>query len=235
MIGGLENSGKTSLICSLLQIARQKGHNFAGFKPFDIGLLKRNALEQKSDGELICQNMSGEPMETLISPYMAHEEFPVEMSFRRDGIRIDPGFIKERVKILAGLYDRVLIELMPSLFTPLSEKMTQGDWIKETGNRIIWLINTRQDQFNQNLAEIQRLKDLGFTFQLVFNNTSKIRNQDLVFYIWEKVEKFADQEAEGMIPYINKHKEKDSLFIHKLEKHLPKFLDAIFEKPSDLK
>ena len=92
----------------------------------------------------------------------------------------------------------------------------------------------RQDQFNQNLAEIQRLKDLGFSFQLVFNNTSKIRNQDLVFYMWEKTEKFADQEVEGMIPYIAKYKEKDSLLNQKLEKHLPKFLDAIFEKPSGL-
>ncbi len=229
MIGGLEKSGKTSLICSLMQIAQEKGHNFAGFKPFDIGLLKRNALEQKSDGELICQNMSGEPMETLVSPYLAHEEFPAEMSFRRDGVRIDPAFIKERIKILTDLYDSILIELLPSLFTPLSEKMMLGDWAQEAGNRIIWMINPQQNQFNQNLAEIQRLRDLGLKFQLVFNNTSKIKNQDLVFYIWEKIEKFADQEVEGMIPYINNLKGNDSVFNQKLEEHLPKFLDTIFE------
>ncbi len=227
MIGGLERSGKTSLICSLMQIARQKGHSYAGFKPFDTGLLKRNAVEQRSDGELICQNMSGEPMVTLVSPYMAHEEFPVEMSFRRDGIRIDPAFIKERIRILTELYDRILIELLPSLFTPLNEKMIQSDWIQKTGNSIIWLINPQQDKFNQNLAEIQRMKDLGITFKLVLNNTSKISNQDLVFYIWEKIEKFADQEVEGMIPHISNLGDNDSLLNQKIEEHLPKFLDAI--------
>ena len=70
-IGGLSNSGKTTLICTLIQIALKNRKNFAGFKPFDTGLIQHNADETKTDGEIICANMVGDPMNTLVSPYVA--------------------------------------------------------------------------------------------------------------------------------------------------------------------
>ena len=111
VIAGLEKSGKTAFICALIKLAAKRHIQAAAFKPFDKGLLKRNAIEMLGDGERYCRYMSGDPMETLVSPYCANEDYPMEMSFRRDGIRISWDLLKQRLKILDDLYDVTLIEL----------------------------------------------------------------------------------------------------------------------------
>ncbi len=68
VVAGLENTGKTTFINAILQQAKKKGQSGSALKPFELGLLKRNANEAFSDGELFCKNMQGEPMETLVSP-----------------------------------------------------------------------------------------------------------------------------------------------------------------------
>lgn len=202
-IGGLSNSGKTTLICILIQIALSHKKNFAAFKPFDTGLIQYNADETETDGERFCANMTGDPMNVLVSPYIAHEKYPIEMAFRRDGIRVDWNFIQERIKILNKNYDQTLIELPPSLFSPITEEKMMFDWLRESDNSIIWIINPSREDFSQNLAEIHHLKSLGIQLDLVINNASKIMDQDLLFYIWEKVENFTGIELYGMIPFIN--------------------------------
>jgi len=72
LINGLSNSGKTTSICGLIKIGLTRQQYFAGFKPFDTGLMKRNASEQLSDGEIYLNHMTGEPTEGLVSPYMGH-------------------------------------------------------------------------------------------------------------------------------------------------------------------
>jgi len=202
MVGGLSRCGKTAFICALLQLGRRSDTYLAALKPFDIGLIRRNANEESSDGELFCQNMTGDPMEILVSPYVANEFYPIEMAFRRDGIRINWGFLKERLSILNDLYSSTLIELPGSLYTPITEKKMAFDWLKESQNRVVWLINPVAEQFEQNLAEISLLKSLNLEMDLVINNTAPVQNQDLLLYIWEKIEQLAEQEVVGMIPHI---------------------------------
>ncbi|MCP4756556.1 MAG: AAA family ATPase [Proteobacteria bacterium] len=228
IVAGLEKSGKTSLICALIQIAFKHGLALAAFKPFDTGIIKRNAEERIGDGELFCRNMTGEPMEALVAPYIANEDYPVEMAFRRDSIKIDWNFIRERLKILGDLYNSTLVELPPSLFTPITEKKMTFEWLQESGSRLIWLIHPTQQQFERNLAEIHLLKSLGLNVHLVMNNASKITNQDLLFYIWEKIEKFTEQEMEGMIPFV-KNLETDFVKLgSKIEENLPGLMDRLF-------
>jgi dethiobiotin synthetase len=202
MVAGLNKCGKTAFICALMQLGRRSGTELAGLKPFDIGLIRRNALEEISDGELFCQNMTGDPMETLVSPYVANEFYPIEMSFRRDGIKINWGFLKERLSILNDLYRFTLIEMPGSLYTPITEEKMGFDWLKESENRVVWLINPVAEQFEQNLAEIALLKNLNLEVDLVINNTAPVQNQDLLLYVWEKIEQLAGQQIVGMIPYV---------------------------------
>ena len=227
LVGGLGKSGKTTFICSLLNLAKQKGKNFAGFKPFDVGLLEHNAREEKSDGELICDFMQGEPMVTLVSPYLAHESYPVELSFRRDGIRIDWNFINDRMKLLDQLYDKTLIEMPPGLLTSLTEDKMAYQWGKEVSKQVIWMIRPEQHLLESNLSQINLLQTAGFTIFLVFNNCSKKFDQDLIFYFWEKLEKFADQQLEGMIPYFEKPLENLDPFNEKLQENLPTLINYL--------
>ncbi len=232
VVAGLSNSGKTTFICSLIQLGYQFKLNLAAFKPFDTGLLERNAEERSSDGDQFCGVMTGEPAETLVAPYIAHESYPLEMSLRRDGIKIDWSFIKERMRILNDLYDRTLVELPPSLFTPITEDKLAHEWLRETSCQIIWLIHPLLSQFEQNLAEIHLLKDLEIQYHLVMNNASKNTNQDLLFYVWEKIEKFSGQQLEGMIPYL---RHPDNLFVKlgsKLEENLPSIINRLLKQNS---
>ena len=227
MIAGLEKSGKTTFICAVARLAKQKNMDIAGFKPFDIGLLDINAKEARSDGELICQNMEGNPSQTLVSPYMAHEIYPFEMAFRRDGIRIDWGIVAEHLQVLSQRYDQTLIELPPGLFMPLNEKKMVFDWVKETGNSLIWLLQPQVDQFHRNLAEINHLKNLGIRFHLVINNTVQIFDQDLLFYVWDKIEKFTDQEVVGMIPYVKGLTEDFEKIGHEIDRNISGLIKTV--------
>ena len=201
-IGGLENSGKTSFLCALIEVAKSRGREIATFKPFDTGLLKRNADEAPGDGELFCRKMAGEPTEGLVSPYIAHETYPVEMALRRDGITINEAFLRERIAVLSGRYRDLFIELPPGLFTPVSEKKLAYEWMLSFSDRIVWIIHPIAGQLEHNLAEIDLLKRLQCQIHLVLNNATKITDQDLLFFQWGKIESFAAQQIEGMTPFV---------------------------------
>ncbi len=160
-----------------------------------------------------------------MSPYVAHEIYPYEMAFRRDGINIDAAFLAERFRILSELYDFCLVELPPSLFSPINEEMMVYDWAHEFGGTVIWVIHPIREQFTQNLAEIRLLLERGIPFHVVLNNASQVTDQDLLFYIWEKIERFSDREVRGMIPYVA-NVEKD--LSKKLEQNVPVLFDSMF-------
>lgn len=201
-VGGLESCGKTSFICALMDIAGSCGRDIAAFKPFDTGLLQRNAEDVPGDGELFCRKMSGKPMVNLVSPYVAHEQYPIEMAFRRDGITIDETFLRDRIGILFDRFRDVFIELPPGLFAPVSEQKLVYEWMLSVGNRIVWIVHPTPGQLEHNLAEICLLKNSGCRISLVLNNASKVVDQDLLFYQWEKIESLAGQQIEGMIPFV---------------------------------
>ena len=227
-IGGLEKSGKTSFLCALIDVAKNCDQDIAAFKPFDTGLLKRNAEDRVGDGELYCRKMSGEPMESLISPYVAHESYPVEMAFRRDGITINEGFLRSRIKILFDHFRDVFIELPPGLFVPVSEKKMVYEWMLSISSRIIWIIHPTLGQLEHNLAEICLLKKIGCHISLVLNNASKIIDQDLLFYQWEKIESFTGQQIEGMIPFIEDLPSNSKIMKQKSIDNIPALLGTLF-------
>ncbi len=230
MIAGLENCGKTAFICSLIQLGYRSKLNLAALKPFDNGLLYRNANEKISDGALFCRNMTGDPMEILVSPYVANENYPIEMAFRRDGIKINWGFLNERLKILGDLYDTTLLELPGGICTPITEEKSVSDWLKESRHQVIWIINANGKQFEQNLAEIALLKGLGQDVELVINNTTLIEDQDLLFFMWEKYEQLSEQEIAGMVPFVKNLDHDFSRLADKIAPALPNLLDRLFKQ-----
>jgi dethiobiotin synthetase len=230
LINGLSSCGKTTFICGLLKIGLEKQLNFAGFKPFDTGLMKRNASEQYGDGEIYLNYMAGEPMEGLVSPYVAHENYPVEMAFRRDGISVNEHFLKDRVKTLYEHYSRIFIESPGSLFMPITEKKQYYQWMLSISNSIIWIMDLCHEQFTHNLAELLYLKNLDCNITLIFNNCRKNQDQDLMFYLWEKMESSLELQAAGMIPYISNGLENICDLADKMEENLPVLINSMLNE-----
>ncbi|MDH5561694.1 MAG: hypothetical protein OEY59_12665 [Deltaproteobacteria bacterium] len=229
-VGGLYQSGKTTLIRSLIHLGKKFHDNCAGFKAFDQGRLIKNATEEKTDGEFFCEMMIGEPMETLVSPYIAHEDYPIEMAFRRDGIRIDWGFIKERLRILDENYDKTFIELPPGLYTPLNDKKLTYEWMSDISKEVIWIIQPQKDRFEHNMGEIKLLLSQDFNIHIIMNHYPKTLDQSLMLYIWETVEKFANQQIEGMIPFTDLDKKGIPAMAEKIELNVPGLINRLFRE-----
>ncbi|MCP4296824.1 MAG: AAA family ATPase [Proteobacteria bacterium] len=220
LIGGLKNSGKTALGCAIIQIAAKAGKQWGAMKPFDIGLLERNALEQENDATYYCQVMAGSPTESLVSPYIAHENYPIELSYARDGIRIDWDFVNERIDILQHRYHQTIIELPPGLSCPLSDKLTALEWAMSVSNQIIWVMEPQSDRFEHNLIELEALFVKKANVIIVLNNRNKVTDMDLIFFLWEKVEKLFSHDVEGMIPYIRNCKTGSEVLMEAIDKNL---------------
>lgn len=227
LINGLKSSGKTTIINGLIKLFQTKNQNFAGFKPFDIGLMRRNANEQFSDGELYSTVMTGEPLQTLISPYIAHEYYPVEMAFRRDGISINEQFLKDRLKTLDDNYSGILLEGPGSLFEPITEKKQYYEWMLSKSNNVIWIMDLNHDQFTHNLAELNLLKTLDCNITLIFNNCHKNQDQDLMFYLWEKMESSLEMQAAGMIPFVSEIYENIDVLADKIGENIAPVVDNL--------
>ena len=230
-VAGLPQSGKTVFICAMIRLAEKYGLKAAGIKPFDKGLIKRNAEEQVGDGELFCKYMSGEPTESLVAPYIANEDYPLEMAFRRDGIKLDFDKIQERMSALDDQYDRIFVELPPSLFAPLNEEIIIHQWFTEFGNTVVWMIHPIQEQFTHNLSEIHFIKSLGLQVHYLLNNATKIMDQDQLFFIWEKLESVTEQTMAGMIPFDSEVNISLDRLVGKVEDSIPVTVENLLNNP----
>lgn len=223
LVSGLQGSGKTNLILSLLSKSKIEGRGLGAFKPFDKGLLAKNATESATDAELFAALMEKEPMTTLITPYMAHESYPLEMSYRREGIKVDFEHVRTRLQVLCQTYSQVWIELPESLMSPLVEGRTVLDWAKEQKAPLVHVINPMPETFGWELAEINALVESGLELYMVINNPNQPQDADYLFYLWETIEKQTGLQIEGMHPHLIDAD--DETRIEALAKHLPNLTD----------
>lgn len=240
-ICGKQGTGKTAIIRAILRLAKAHHKYFAGFKPFDEGLLNYNSRDILSDGEEIALEMKDRPNVNLISPYIANEDYPFEMSFRRDGGSINEKLLESRLKTLITKYGKTFIEMPQGLFTPLTEDKTNLDWIKEvftkrpsnTTAEIIWVVQPEKKDFEYNLSQLAHLKNSGIPFKILLNNSNASTDQDFLFYLWEKLEDFTGQEILGMIPYTEETNDIFDDFVDRFEENLSAYLEPFFEPSSE--
>ena len=222
VIAGLQSAGKTNLILSMIAYGKSQGRNYAAFKPFDLGIITANATESDTDSEKFCEAMAHEPMTTLVTPYIAHEEYPIEMSFRRDGIKVDPKLLESRLHVLNQTYDQTLIELPSGIMTPITESINSLEWAKELQAPLLYLLSPVLGAFEAQMAEIQILKESGLEFSFAFNNPVQPKDADYQFYLWEAVEKLTGLQAEGMFPFVDEVNEAN--LADALSEHLPQLI-----------
>ncbi|MDX2469795.1 MAG: dethiobiotin synthase [SAR324 cluster bacterium] len=228
IVAGLTGSGKTTLISALVKRSANFSQKAGAFKPFSHSQLMHNAEDSLTDGELFCQVMTGEPSQAFVAPYLATENYPIEMAYRRDGIRIDWAFLKERKNLLSEHYNPLFIEVPAGLLTPLCETKNNLEWIIEQDAPIIYCLTPKKEEFAFQMAEISLLKEKNLKFYLLINNLIPPRDGDYLFYLWEKIEMLSDQNIEGMLPFA-KDLDLDKIAALVAE-HLPSLIKEI-DKP----
>src|SRR3989339_2138673 len=201
LVAGLPQSGKTTLILALLERAKMVGETPGAIRPFDVGQLRRNAQEGFSDGQIFRAAMQGNPAETLVSPFLANEVYPVELAFRRDGITLNWRYLQDRLAILAKHYQPLFVELPGGLMMPLDEETTNLAWAKSLNSPLIYALRPEADLLTVQMAEVALLKAQNLNFHLWINNLQTPQDGDFLFYFWEKLEALAGQQIEGMLPF----------------------------------
>jgi dethiobiotin synthetase len=221
-ICGLQSSGKTEIIRALIRLAKKKGLNPAGYKPFDIGAIHYNANELDTDGELFCTEMNGEPTVNLVAPYLPNERYPFEMSLGREGVNVNQALLDKRKLLLGKIYNPVFVEGTKSLYTPINEKQVYLDFVKKNKGKVVWLISPFASDFESNLSELAHLKKEQIDCIVVLNNTAKSQDQDYFYYAWNKIQDYLDIPLVGLIPFTRDIQNNFEQFVDACEENISK-------------
>lgn len=156
--------GKTYITSIILKnlLLRQK---VIGIKPISAGISLDNLLNEDVQTLLDCQpsiddhqKINFYSLKKAVSPHIGAEE---------EGMQIDFDFIKQRISALENEYDRVLIEGVGGIFSPVDQSRTNLDLIKHLDIPVILIIGLKLGCINdalltQNALQSSNIKIVGW-------------------------------------------------------------------------
>lgn len=140
--------GKTYITSIILKnlLLRQK---VIGIKPISAGISQDNLLNGDVQTLLNCQPLIDDhqkinfySLKKAVSPHIGTEE---------EGMQIDFDFIKQRISALENEYDRVLIEGVGGILSPVDQSRTNLDLIKHLDIPVILIIGLKLGCINDAL------------------------------------------------------------------------------------
>lgn len=140
--------GKTYITSIILKnlLLRQK---VIGIKPISAGISQDHLLNEDVQTLLDCQpsiddhqKINFYSLKKAVSPHIGAEE---------EGMQIDFDFIKQRISALENEYDRVLIEGVGGLLSPVDQSRTNLDLIKHLDIPVILIIGLKLGCINDAL------------------------------------------------------------------------------------
>ncbi|WP_038910971.1 dethiobiotin synthase [Dickeya dadantii] len=153
--------GKTVASVALLQAARQAGYRTAGYKPVASGcevtpqgIRNGDALQLQANSSVALPYDAVNPLAFLepTSPHIvsAVEKRPIAFSTLSDGLRA-----------LERQADWVLVEGAGGWFTPLSERHTFADWVREETLPVILVVGVKLGCINHAMLTAQAVRQAG--------------------------------------------------------------------------
>lgn len=153
--------GKTVASVALLQAARQAGYRTAGYKPVASGcevtpqgIRNGDALQLQANSSVVLPYDAVNPIAFLepTSPHIvsAVEKRPIAFSTLSDGLRA-----------LERQADWVLVEGAGGWFTPLSERHTFADWVREETLPVILVVGVKLGCINHAMLTAQAVRQAG--------------------------------------------------------------------------
>ncbi|MGM3190529.1 dethiobiotin synthase [Dickeya dadantii subsp. dieffenbachiae] len=153
--------GKTVASVALLQAARQAGYRTAGYKPVASGcevtpqgIRNGDALQLQANSSVTLPYDAVNPLAFLepTSPHIvsAVEKRPIAFSTLSDGLRA-----------LERQADWVLVEGAGGWFTPLSERHTFADWVREETLPVILVVGVKLGCINHAILTAQAVRQAG--------------------------------------------------------------------------
>ncbi len=156
--------GKTVASTALLQAARARGHNTAGYKPVASGSEMTAEGLRNSDALALQRNSSVALSYPTVNPYTfaeptsphiisADEQRPILFSTLSAGLRN-----------LENCADWVLVEGAGGWFTPLSQDQTFADWVMAERLPVILVVGVKLGCINHAMLTAQAIQQAGLHF-----------------------------------------------------------------------
>ncbi|MEI7188471.1 dethiobiotin synthase [Dickeya dianthicola] len=153
--------GKTVASVALLQAARRAGFRTAGYKPVasgcdvtPLGIRNSDALQLQANSSVALPYDAVNPL-AFVEPTSPHivsaaENRPIAFSTLSGGLRA-----------LERQADWVLVEGAGGWFTPLSERHTFADWVREEALPVILVVGVKLGCINHAMLTAQAVQQAG--------------------------------------------------------------------------
>ena len=203
VVAGLAGCGKTFTILKFLAAANLVfPHQAVGAaKPFDTGLMTKNAREQTSDGEIFSAILAQQPNSTFLTPYLTYSSYPFEFSLAEEGNRLNYAFLEARLLKLTKFFKPIFLESPGGLATPLSPQTSFLDWSAAKLRAALLVFDLDPKSFSSTLLEAEKLK-LAFPHAaVVLNARGDNPPPTWLDYVQNKLEQEMGLAVLGFIPH----------------------------------
>ncbi len=198
-LGGAKGVGKTFTILGLLELAHK---SFVAFKAIQTGAVLMNAKDQQTESELYA--VSSPFHQTCLNPYQFNEALSPVFAGLRDGICPKLQVITTQLQHLQSQFKTVLIESSAALCSPLTQDITELEWLKTLEARIIWVCGIGEHWLNGALMELHILEKEGLMPSLIIlTNPNKTHDANLIHYCWQTLQERIDSPILGVIRHIS--------------------------------
>lgn len=153
--------GKTHITCLMLRQLRRAGINAVGMKPVASGLQMVEGRWCNEDVEKIWQASQGQVERPLLNQYAYEPFIAPHVAAARAGEVISLGPIHDAYRTLQAQADIVIVEGAGGLMTPLNERQTFIDLVKQLALDVVLVVGIRLGCINHALLTQQAMRSAG--------------------------------------------------------------------------
>ncbi|CDG21976.1 Dethiobiotin synthetase [Xenorhabdus poinarii G6] len=202
--------GKTVVSCALLQAAKKKGYQTAGYKPVASGSEMttegiRNgdalALQRHSTVSLTYQEVNPLAFVEPTSPHIVSAALnqPIEFSVLSAGL-----------DVLTKKSDWILIEGAGGWYTPLSENMTFADWVIQEDLPVILTVGVKLGCINHAVLTVKAIQSSGLKLVGWVANEIEPAGKYQAAYL-ATLERMIPAPLLGVLPHLGEFSDSDNI------------------------
>lgn len=153
--------GKTLACCALLHRLRLAGLQAVGMKPVAAGC---GADGRNDDVEALAAASSVLVERSLANPYLLREAIAPHIAAAAQGVRIDPGHVRQCLMRLRQAADAVVVEGVGGFLVPLGEHLDAADLARRLDLPVVLVVGMRLGCLNHALLTQEAILARGLGF-----------------------------------------------------------------------
>lgn len=157
------DAGKTFTTCSLIRYLRKQGINVNGFKPVETGFMLGQANLGDSDASALLR-VSAQTLDYCeVNPLRFAIATSPHIAAKAQSTTINLAELSQAFHQLQMKSECVIAEGAGGWFTPLNDKETLADWVKQEQLPVIMVVGMKLGCINHALLTVAAIEQAGLT------------------------------------------------------------------------